>query len=246
MSVIIDMHSKLQKYVDTPIRVPGRLRKQPILISDSKGNYLRNHSDLIEQFGYNIEFQCRGGSRFADHFNWLWYNLQNKVDKYGQIILYVFLGTCDLSLKKGKYIELRHDDDRIAVTYLQHQINRFLNFVSNFPTVSIVFLEIPPYSLQVWNQSRGHRDPSSFRSQDLVLYERISLVNEYIKCINEQLGVVSPRFNLDLLRCRKAKGANQGRTSINFSNYKDGVHPKQLLARCWMKRIVLLIFRDCV
>lgn len=240
------MHSKLQKYVNIPIRDPGRLRKHPILVSDSKGNYLRTHSDLIEQFGYNVEFQCRGGAIFVDQFYLLQSNLRKKVHQFGEIVLYVFLGTCDLTLKKGKYIELRHDNDHAAVSYLLFQINRFLNFVSNFPSVSIVFLEIPPYSLQAWNKSRGHRDPFSFQSQDLILHQRICLINDYIRGINHSKDVVSPRFNLDLHRYRKSSGSNQGRTSINFSNYKDGVHPKPLLARCWMKRIVLRIFTDCV
>lgn len=240
------MHSKLKKFVDTPIHFQGRLWKQPILISDSKGNYLKTHSDLIEQFHHHIDFQCRGGARFVDYFHWLKYNLAKKVTQYGHIIIYCFLGTCDLTLRKGKYIQLRHDDDRVAISYLQYQIDRYRDFVANFPTVSIVFLEIPPYSIQQWNKSKGHRDPSVFRSQDLILYERISVVNEYIKTVNERTSFRSPRFNLDLLRCRKVKGKDHGRTSINFSNYKDGIHPTPLLARCWLKRIIVLIFTDCV
>lgn len=239
-------HTKLRKYVEAPIRFSGRLTKQPILIGDSKGNYLKSHSDLIEQFHSFIDFQCRGGARFADYFPWLVKNLQKKVDRYGCITLYIFLGTCDLTTRKGKYIELRHTDDAIAVSYLKYQIDRFFNFVSNFPTVSIVFLEIPPYSIQEWNKSRGHRDYKSFLSQDLALYERLSLVNEYIKTVNERTNVKSPRFHLDLLRTRKCTGDSHKRASINFAGYKDGIHPLPLLARCWLKRIIILILADCL
>lgn len=239
------MHSQLQKYLDIPIHPPRGLQKHAILISDSKGRYLRNHSDLIQQFGFQIEFQCFGGARFCDYFYWLQSNLDKKVRIFGQIVLYIFLGTCDLTGKKGRFIDLKHEDDAVAISYMYHQIDRILNFVKHFPTVSVVFLEIPPYSIQTWNQSKGHRDPSSFLSRDLILYERICIVNDYIKSVNEQVGAISPRFKLDLYRKRKGKGASHGRTSINFSNYTDGVHPKSLLARCWMKRIVLLVFRDC-
>lgn len=240
------MHSKLQKFVDTPIHFQGRLRKQPILIADSKGNYLRTHSDLIEQFDCRIEFQCRGGARFADYFYWLQSNLPKKVAQFGNIVLYIFLGTCDLTLRKGKYIELRHDSNALAVSYLQYQIIRYLQFVSHFTSVSIVFLEIPPYSIETWNKSRGHRDPASFHSQDLLLRERILPVNKYIKEVNDRKLVKSPRFITDLLRYRKAKGQNHSRTGITFANFKDGVHPNQLLARSWMKKIVLRVFVDCV
>lgn len=236
--------SKLQKYVDAPFHFYGRLKKQPILISDSKGNYLKYHSDLIEQFGYFIDFQCRSGARIADYFYWLQSNLHKKVQQFGNIVLYVWLGTCDLTCRKGKFIALRHDSDNLAVSYLKNQIDRYLSFVSKFPTVQLVFLEIPPYSIQAWNNSKGHRDPSVFLSQDLILYERIILVNEYIKEINFQRSVESPRFKLDLLRYRKSKNGDQ-RKSINYNSYKDGIHPNPVLARYWMKRIIARIFIDC-
>ncbi|MCG7879347.1 MAG: hypothetical protein N0E59_21405 [Candidatus Thiodiazotropha taylori] len=240
------MHSKLQKFVERPLHSPSSLHKHAILISDSKGNYLKEHRDIITQFGFDIEFQCRGGARFHDYYYWLQRNLAQKVQVYGQIVLYIFLGTCDLTTKKGRFIDLAHENDHAAISYLQYQINRYLNFVSNFPSVSIVFLQIPPYSIQAWNQSRGHRYPSQFLERDLVLYERICIINDYINEINERLGVFSPRFRLDLYRNRKSSQSGHNRTSVNFANYKDGVHPNKLLARCWMKRIIILVFKFCV
>lgn len=247
--------SDWQRYLDRPINFHGRLTKQPILIADSKGNYLKYHSDIIENFGYTVDFECRKGARFVDYYYWLRDNLQRKVHQYGRIVLYIYLGTCDLThfiqsdpltrRRRQNFIELRHNDDRIAVEYLRYQIDRYFHFVASFPTVSIVFLEIPPYSIQEWNKSRGHPDPKSFLSQDLILYERISLVNDYIKSVNQLTGVRSPRFNLDLRRTRQSRGSNHRRVSISYAGYKDGIHPDSLLARCWFKRIVVLIFTDC-
>lgn len=236
--------SKLQKYIDRPLYFNGRLTRQPILLSDSKGNYLKPHSDLITQFHSNLDIQCRGGARFQDYYCWLRSNLHKKVNCYGDITLYVFLGTCDLTLREGKYIQLRHDDVTVAFAYLKYHIDRYISFISQFPSVKLVFLEIPPYSIQAWNKSKGHRDPDCFLSQDLSLYESISLVNEYIRIVNERTCVTSPRFKLDLLKFRKTKGDNQ-RVSLNFKNYKDGIHPTVLLARCWMKRLVAQILTDC-
>lgn len=241
-------NSKLQKYIDIPIQFNGRLNSKPILISDSKGNYLRPHSDIITNFGYNIDFVCKGGARFQDYFYWLQSNLHKKVQQYGKIKLYIWLGTCDLTIKKGKFTELRHTSDSAAFSYLKYQIDRYISFVSNFPSVTLVFLEIPPYSIKDWNNSKGHSNPQSFHSQDLALLERVFLVNEYIRSVNERdekFPVTSPRFKLDLLRFRKSKGNKSHRVSYNFSVYKDGIHPGYLLARCWMKRLVSQILTDC-
>lgn len=236
----------LQRYINKPFRFNGRLRKQPILIADSKGNYLKPHEDLLRQFGYFIDFECFPGARFADYYYWLKNNLHKKVNQYGHIVLYIWLGTCDFTIKKGKNITLRHEDDNTAVSYLKYQIDRYFDFVARFPTVSIVFLEIPPYSLEYYYKSKGHRDPTLFRSQDIILKERIALVNEYIKEVNQLTSVVSPRFKLDLMRFHKLNGEDHKRVSTSFSTYKDGVHPKPTLARYWTKRIVTRIFADCV
>ena len=113
--------------------------------------------------------------------------------------------------------------------------------------MKIIFLEIPPYRIREWNKAKGHPDPDSFLSQDLALYERLSLVNDYIKELNSRISKKSPRFTLDLRRTRKSKKrSNYKRVSITFSGYKDGIYPKPLLARCWLKGIVKLILRDCL
>ena len=154
------------------------------------------------------------------------------------MVLYVFLGTCDLTVRQGKYIQLRHLSDRVAVSYLQSQIDRYINFVSEFPSVSLIFLDIVPYSIQEWNKSRGHRDPNTFLHQDLKLNERICLVNDYIRHVNYSAVVKSPNLRSDLSRYRKDKVSESYIVSVSFSNYLDGIHPSTLLACYWMKRIV--------
>lgn len=242
--VIVMSQSKLKKYIERPLNFNGRLKRHPILLSDSKGFSLKPHVDLIQQFHHDIDIECRAGARFQDYFHWLRHNLARNVNYFGHIALYLFLGTCDLSCKSGRKVELRHEDDTVALAYLQFQIDRVVLFVSKFPTVKLIFLEIPPYSIEAWNRAKRCSDLQLSRSQDFILLERIALVNEYIRIVNERSLVTSPRFRLDLLKFRKEKGGKQ-RVSLNFSNYKDGIHPTCLLARCWMKRIVAQILTDC-
>ena len=168
------------------------LTKQLILLSDSKGNYLKPYTEYTDKYGHSVDFACKKGARFCDSYIWLDKFLPGKVQKYKQVVLYVFLGTGDLTVRQGKYIQLRHSSDRIAVSYLQSQIDRYIKFVSEFPSVSLIFLDSVPYSIQEWNKSRGHRDPNTFLHQDLKLYERICPVNDYIRHVNYSAGMKSP------------------------------------------------------
>ena len=105
--------------------------------------------------------------------------------------------------------------------------------------MKIIFLEIPLYSIRKWNETKGHPNPDCLFSHDLALYERLSLVNDYIKQVNEKINMKSQRFRLDLRRTRKSKTrSNYRRVGITFSGYKDGIHPEPLLARCWLKELL--------
>ena len=124
---------------------------------------MRKHADLIKQFGYFIVFECTSGARFVDYYYWLQRMFSRKVRQYG----HCWLGTCDVThfiesdsvekRKRHKFIELRHKPDNEAVQYLIYQINRYLRLISRFPTVKIIFLEIPPYSIRKWNETEGHK-----------------------------------------------------------------------------------------
>ena len=238
--------AKFEKYLNKPLILNRPLRKQPILLSDSKGNYLKPYTEYIEQYGYTIDLACKKGARFCDSYFWLERNLARKVQNYNQVVLFVLLGTCDLTVRKGKYIQLRHSSDSIAVSYLQSQIDRYIRFVSEFSSVTLIFLDIVPYSIKEWNKSRGHSDPDLFLQQDLELYERICLVNDYIRHVNYCAGVKSPNLKSDLIRYRKAKLNKGYRVSVSFSYYLDGIHPGPLLACCWMKRIIACSFMHCI
>ena len=144
---------------------------------------------------------------------------------------------------KRNFIDLRHNSE--AVGYFRDQIVKFkifVNFVSQFPTVKIVFLDIPFYSIQEYNKYLGNRNCDAFKSSDLELTNRITLCNECIKLVNETTGAISPKFKNDLLNFRKGRKA---RSSLSFSLYKDGLHPNKELAYCWMKKVVSLVFIYC-
>lgn len=233
--------SKLQKFLEKPIEAPHSLRYKPVLVTSSKGFSLKHHLDIIQNFGYTIDFHCRAGARFDQSYYWLTKNLSNIVEKNDSVLLYIWLGTCDITTKKGPFISLSHKTDEECNSYLKYHIGNIISFVSKFPTVKLVFLEIPPYSIQRWNDYKGHANSESFAQHDIVLERRVEYLNNYIKEVNSKSGVNSLNFRCDLLQYKRA-----GRKpSINYSLYKDGIHPNPVLARFWMKRLVTKVFSDC-
>ena len=86
-----------------------------------------------------------------DLYFWLERNLAKKVQQYGNIICYAWLGTCDLTarktyvekvgrrFKKHSYIELRHKTDAIAVAYVKQQIEKVVNWCPTFHQYKLSF-----------------------------------------------------------------------------------------------------------
>lgn len=124
-------------------------------------------------------------------------------------------------------------------------IQKYENFVSRFPSVRIIWLDIPPYSISLWNKSRFHRNSEQFKTQDFVLQERIVFVNDYLKSINSRRGYSSIRFRADLLHYRKKSSKSSNRSSINFNLYKDGIHPGLILSKYWARRYAQRAIVDC-
>lgn len=250
------MSSSVHNYINKPIKFNGVLNSQPIFLSDSKARYILDYRYLIEEFGRSIDFQFRSGARFLDLFFWLQKNLHHKVSQYGKIVLYVWLGTCDLTAKKSEFIkfgsrskkvtfiDLRHETDTSAVLYVKQQIDKFRQFVSKFPSVKIVFLEIPYYSIEKYNRHLKVVNPESYHGSDLILTERICILNDYIREVNESSGFNTPRFNRDLVKYRKGQDQAK-RKSLDFSGYRDGIHPDKVLAGIWMKKIVMHMLHAC-
>ena len=110
--------------------------------------------------------------------------------------------------------------------------------------MKIVFLKVPYYSIQKYNEHLGNEKFADYREQDFVLMERINLINDHIQEVNKSLGVTSINFKKDLYEFRKASGAYASRPSLDFSSFSDVLHPDRELAYCWLRKIVTQIFID--
>lgn len=227
--------NKLKKFLDKEFAtVVSRdiLSKRFALISDSKGHYL---SRQREQFG--IKYYNKSGARFGQQY---FFTARNIHQFLPHTHFLVWLGTCDLTTKSGKYIQLRHKDSEVDVQACLESISKFEALFQKH-NHKYTFLEIPPYTIVGWNQSKGHPDPKQFKEQDKILAHRIALINQQIRLVNESNSVRSPRFRLDLLRTHKGHRPS----TVNYKLYKDGIHPTPLLAEYWHKTIISQCVLPC-
>lgn len=231
--------NSLKKFLNRPSPFPPTNQKV-VVLSDSKGRYLEKN----RQPQWNVKFYYKSGRRLAEGLYWLRGNIRYLNRANDTVHLYVWLGTCDLTRKVGSQLELRHSSLEECYSCVTQQICRFYRLVSQYPSIKIIFLEIPPYSMVQWHQTKHVVVDDSLHRQEFELYKRICLVNEFIQEKNDSLHVISPRFKLDLTNIRKAAG-KESRRSISFRHYIDGIHPSDLLSVVWLKRIIECSFRLC-
>ena len=223
--------SKLQKYLDRP--APSVSGTHSIVLSDSKGSYIQQY------LGHsNFTLIHRGGARLGDQLYWVKKFLKVYTKHNKQVTLYIWLGTCDITYKlpHSRAIALRHSSHLQCLEYFRRQISIYQAVLANFPTVKVVWLDIPPYSVSLWNSSKGGVLPGD-READQILSQRIALVNDIFRSVNHESGVSSFRFRADLLRTRKVAG-KQSRSSVNFSLFKDGIHPGPTLGAICDRRML--------
>lgn len=224
--------TKFIKYLERPVLhelFPGKL----VFLSDSKGRYLEPHCLP----SHSVEFSYRSGLRLAEGFYWLQRRLANDSQYNDRVYYYIWLSTCDLTLKSGNQIRLRHSTDIDCFSYVTRQIDRYYRLVSQYANVNLVFLEVPPYSVVEYNRAKGLQVGVVEHETDLELFTRIIHINEHIRLRNDAHNVQSPRFRLDLLNIRKRAG-KEARRTVRYTHYIDGIHPGPLLSKVWMRRII--------
>jgi hypothetical protein len=80
-------------------------------------------------------------------------NLQEKLRILGinHITLYIWLGTCDLTVKSDQFIKICSENFS-AVHCLCKGLKDIVDYIRQFPTITLVYLEIPYYSIRFYSQ----------------------------------------------------------------------------------------------
>lgn len=234
------IREQISKLRVDPLIAPLRT---PVLLSDSKGFYLKDQVTINpERF---LEFWGDRGDSADDCLHFLRTHLSDEVERLGQISLFIWIGTCDLTIKTGKYIDVSSHDSSSAYKLIE-KLKQIYLFVRHFKeSVRLTFLQIPVYSIYEWNSKYG-RDWDNYQAKDVILHKNISIVNNYISDLNRILNVaVSPQFSEDLQKSKKKNPSSKIKYSYAFDMYTDGIHPSPVLAKLWLTRLCKLVHDTC-
>ena len=228
----------LENYLEkNPVKSTlAQITRTLILVSDSKGCKLRRIVERSEPEN-SIVWCCKGGRNSFQAANYIIENLDYFVHKYGQILIAVWTGTCDLtqfSCRSKRYIDLNQITVEDIVSQYQKIITASVKYGSK---IKLVFLECPQYSISIWNETKGHPNSENFKSSTNILLSMITELNTAIRRLNTENGVSAPKFSLDLVKSRKS---NKSYTTekVTYSLLTDGIHPCLTLCRYWLRRIV--------
>lgn len=217
------------------------IRRTLIFVSSSKGIRLQNvvNNDLEKR----IIWRCVRGRGTTATIDYIQNNVRSLVQRYGQIHIVLWTGTCDLTTKTGRFIRLNHQNS-VDETLLQYErLDSIKQDLHNKVTITI--LECPYYSIRIWNQHKGHANSDIYKNDDLTLRNHVDSLNQGIRQLNERVGVRSPRLAVDLLRNSKSNRA-YATESIAYSLLTDGIHPGHMLSRYWLKKVVCeILLKNC-
>ncbi|CAC5401871.1 unnamed protein product [Mytilus coruscus] len=220
----------------------------PILLSDSKGNYLKEFlgNTVVDN---KVKCWCKSGSTVEKSYYWLKANIENKILIHGKLWIYIWLGTCNITTKEGNFISISSEDNQ-AVLNITHYFQEFSTLIQKYPECKITFLEIPVFPIESFNKSRNHPDPKVFKNQDLKLQDQIYELNSCIRHTNSTINSHSPQFSCDLYRRSNYRRGNNhrnpaARAFYNFYLYLDGIHPERILAQVWLRKILKQMKTDC-
>lgn len=234
---------KLEKYLEKYVpfvesTTVGERRYKPILFSDSKGRYLRRQT-VSRKIEEEILWWCTKGMSSTAALKWAREN-KDRIRSLRPLHLYVWFGTCDLTAKtdSGAIALKSYNNEAVYETITNYRalIEELVG-----PNCFITFIEIPIYSVLIWNQRRGIRGGNP--NDDVVLKNQVHELNLQIRNLNYELTQHSPSLGKDLYTNGKYRGITIPK--YNFKLYTDGIHPIPLLTKVWLTKLIVLILFDC-
>lgn len=222
--------------VRRPLQFPSREQSfLPVLLSDSKGKRLQGLPDNAK---LPIQYLCQSGATTSDCYKLLQNSLPHLEVKHGKpVFVYVWTGTCDITKRvSGGKIQVR--------SYQNTQVDRIVQIYSQIVQLvlkrggRVKFIGIPSYSVTKYNQYKSGTLSTS-EDQDQEVLRQVSLLNQHICRLNDSLGVVTLKFNADLVKSHKNKN------TINFNLLLDGLHQTELLGKKWLRKLQLDTTKTC-
>lgn len=137
--------------------------KQPVVISDSKGNYLKQQcSSEIEN---TVVWKCKSCQTSTLGLELLSKEIDDLIQEY--IWLHIWLGTCDLTTLsttgRHRYLTLNESAESDSTqTVRNFESIAELAWAKH---INVTFIEIPIFSIKI-ARKHGHSTPDDFDLQD--------------------------------------------------------------------------------
>ena len=124
------------------------LSRETIIFSDSKGFSLRDV--LNDRLNQKISVIAKSGANIYNDSHY--YKVKSAVKKSKRPIVIVWLGTCDITGKKGKYVSVKtYPYQKIEFAISKNRTLKSRLSQAN-PEATVVFLECPYYSITRFNK----------------------------------------------------------------------------------------------
>ena len=129
--------SKITKELHKDRPVPGINNiSESLVLSDSKGQYIRHHCTTSTD--HRIRWHCIPGAGYLKLYEWAAENL-DRVAQGRQLHVYVWAGTCDLTQKSGRYINLTSYDSREILSHVEQYLTAFTELINASSCLSTFF-----------------------------------------------------------------------------------------------------------
>ncbi|CAG2217082.1 unnamed protein product [Mytilus edulis] len=161
---------KLTKFGNKNIEGPtGKRTLRPVILADSKG--VRLQQQFVHKDQSNIIWWCKRGRKVHEAIDWLKTNLETEIQLIGDIWLYIWVGTCNLTSfdRSTRYICLSSSKSQETVDQVTTTYKDIIQLFAKYPNCKLTFLETPFYSIVNWNSKQKHKNPSTFLEQDHLL-----------------------------------------------------------------------------
>ena len=185
------------------------------------------------------------GRPIEERLHWLESNIECKINEIGNIHQYIWLGSCNLTKKGKNFSNSLANQQPEPANEIIESLQKIEAILKPYPGTKLTILEVPHYSIVQWNTSRNHPKPDIFKDQDEQLQNQIDQVNTFIQQYNTTVRARSRLLNHHL-KARKQVRTGKGKPHKNYYNlYTDGIHPKPILAKAWLREITEQIRKDC-
>lgn len=204
-----------------------------ILRGDSKVRSFMGH--VYKDPYMNIAY--RPGAKIDNSF--LQYHTLHRVRRSFRPIVVIWMGTCELTDKRGRFIRLV-DNLEEKLDYIRTSYMNYKEQVLKANGEStVIFLECPYMNVEIWNRTKNHPSPDVFKFEQEDMETAVDKLNLIFKEINGEIR--TPRLAQDFTDSHRKRKNKPRQYYKNYKILTDGVHPDKPVAKLWYLRLVKMI-----